>query len=130
MINKRGFIATISVVILAFAIVSLVIVVDNAMNSYIDNVYLYELRFYVRQDIKSCLSVTENMLAHDFFLRGIVNMLANNCVVFIENNIAQNMPNSVLLHVSVKINQVVMKVDETIVLENLDLKVVERIVNY
>ena len=121
---KNGFIATIAVIMLAFSILSIIVVVASAANAYVDSVYLRGLRVYARENLSSCLSEAENVLSRDFFWRGAKNFPDSNCEADVET--AGNPGNEVTLTAIVKVNRVLMTAKEEIFLEDFDIKVVSR----
>ena len=134
--NQKGFVATITVTVLAFSIVAMLIVVSGAVDRYVDSVYLYELRIYTRQSLLVCMPIAENMLASDYFLRGVVSLPEYNCDVSIQDYTSQTYQvahygniGQVILSVVTKFGPVEMKVYETIRLYDYRMEDIDRIVD-
>ncbi len=122
--NQRGFVATITVVVLAFSIVAIVVVVSGAVDKYVDSVYLYELRIYARQSLSACLTTAEKTLASDYFLRGQVNLPEYGCEISVQDYGGQMY--QVALSIVVEYGPVKMKVSETIRLFDYHMEVIDR----
>ncbi len=116
-----GFIATITVIVLAFSVMAMIVVVTGAANSYADSIYLHELRSYARDDLSSCLSKAEDTLARNFFWHGVTKFDDFNCEVIVDNK-----KDLVILTATVRLDRVIMRASEDVSLEDFYIKVVKR----
>lgn len=126
--ERRGFVATIAVIMLAYSILAIVAITVALAKTYLDNVYLYESRVEARQNLFACLDIAESRLASNYFLRGHFGLREFNCEFFVLENGMQGSSGSILLNAIVKIGPVIMKGGETVELHDYYMKVIERMV--
>ena len=83
--DNAGFMAVISVVMLALAIQAFSVTVFATVSSYLDSVGRRELRLQTNLNADSCLDTVAIMAAKDYFIQGVLDISAFRCRATIVN---------------------------------------------
>ncbi len=84
--QNKGFVALISVVLLATGVMTFSSVTSSVALAYSDSIFRKELRIQAGLNTSSCLETLALMLAKDFFLNGPVSIPEFGCEAFVTND--------------------------------------------
>ena len=84
---NNGFIALVTIILVATGTLAFSLVVSSAALSYSDSVLRKELRMAARHNVHSCLESLTIMLAKDYFLNGEQHIRELNCSASVTNQL-------------------------------------------
>ena len=85
-IYKRGFTATIAVVIFSMSIIAFILSLMSTVSFYSDMVSKHELRIQAQLNAKACLDTIVLMVIKDYFLNGELVIYEFGCIANIIND--------------------------------------------
>ena len=80
-IHKRGFIATVAVVLLALGSLAFMYVIAQSVFEYSESVYKREMRLQKELNVRACAETKPILLAKDYFLNTNVFLSDLGCTV-------------------------------------------------
>jgi len=118
--RKNGFVALIAVVILATGTLAFSLSTLASAASYLESVYLRELRIQVRLNARACLDRATIMVGRDYFLFGNIKIREFDCVADITNDFN----GGVVIEVRAKLDGVSNRLNRRLVIGDFVLSVI------
>jgi hypothetical protein len=87
---KKGFIATIAVILLTTGVISFSLITLVSALDFSDSIYKKELRIQANLNAKACLDQAILMVSRDYFLSGQITLREFGCIVDISNDFSGN----------------------------------------
>lgn len=87
---KKGFIATIAIILLTTGVISFSLTTLLSSLAFFDSVYKKELRIQANLNAKACLDKTILIVSRDYFLSGQITLRELGCIVEVSNDFNGN----------------------------------------